>query len=186
MNTIIYDQKKYKYINYYSNQKDSNGRKFPQLKSLSKPIPNQSVFLNNLKLIENLSKLQKIPQSQKKKYNTTCKLCNKKNVFTGIYKHNNVIWKNDLIHNVTKHNTKVPIKFQNYIKRSNRIVLLQFKNLGNFNFKLTRNQLNICILQKDQWNIGIKNLDQKLNLKKNYSRWEIWLRRRLEKCMHLK
>ena len=54
MNTIIHNNNEYKYINYYSNNKDSNGKKFPQFKSLQKPISNQSTFLNNLKSLENL------------------------------------------------------------------------------------------------------------------------------------
>ena len=166
MNTIIHNNNKYKYINYYSNNKDSNGKKFPKLKSLKNPIANQSTFLNNLKSIENLSKLQKLPISQQKKHTSDCKICGQKNIFTGIYKHKNIVWRNDLLHNVSKHNAPVPIKFQSYIKKSNTMMLLQFKNLGNFNFKIKRNQLNI--LDSLLYSGGSKNIYEK-NKKYYYS-----------------
>ena len=143
MNTIVNNNNKNKYINYYSEHRDHDHKKFPKLKSLKTKMSDQNIFLNNLTALEKLSKLQKIPQSHQKKHNSKCEICGEKNVFTGIYKHNNLIWKNDLQHNVSKHNASVPIQFQSYIKRSNSVVLLQFKNLGKHKFKILRNQLNI-------------------------------------------
>ena len=63
MNTIIHNNNKYNYINYYSNNNDSVGKSFPKLKRLKNPIPNKKLFLNNLNLLEKISKVQKIPKN---------------------------------------------------------------------------------------------------------------------------
>lgn len=137
MNTVIKSKSKVNYINLWRNGKDSNGNNFPKPTENKKKWVNQSLFEDNLNILEKMSRRKKYSKPKH------CKICSEKNITTGIYSFKNLAWENGLSHYIKKHNTNVPKEFKKYVNNMQDLSLFRFKNHGIKKFKLKRNQLNI-------------------------------------------
>ena len=149
MNQILYNNKIYNYINYYSDGTDSFGKKFPNPVILKKKRKSNNNFIKNLEILQKLS-IHKISKNPEK-----CKICNKK-INTGIYIYKNNVWQDSLLHYYKNHNIKINKQFENFVekkknKKDQRLLtfkikrqkVLKYQYEGKYNIKLSRNHLNI-------------------------------------------
>lgn len=122
MNIVNENNKIYKYEMFWRKDKkkityDSNNKQFPWPKDQSedKKFKNKEQFINKyISTIIDLIDHGKFIRYDKFKH---CLLCDKKNVTTGYFKINNIIWEDSLKHYVKKHNIQPSDDFIDFIYR---------------------------------------------------------------------
>lgn len=113
MNTLSLNNKLYKFESYWrkskkDNFKDKNNHLFPFPKE-GKLWSDKLQFLNKLHLVEET--LIKNNNFKFKESSKDCLLCDKKNIFNGIYILDNIIWQDSLTHYIDEHHIKPSDEF---------------------------------------------------------------------------
>lgn len=157
LNLVKKDNKVYKLESFFVSEEDSKNEKNKDCNDESYPVPvegepwsDKQQFLDKLKKVEKfLQKNTKI----KKDRPTDCLLCNKKNISSGFYNIDDLIWEESLKHYIKKHNIQPSDEFKdviyqfNYFKdKQTKIVKLNshiYRVEDKKYFKLERNQIMI-------------------------------------------
>jgi hypothetical protein len=110
MNVIFRNNIAYHYESFWRKSKnddtyDSNGKKFPWPKEGDKYWTDKEQFKNKL-LNTQRYLISKHKLNTSYYNNKNCLICGKKNITTGTFNLNNVIWEDGLIHYVDVHNIK--------------------------------------------------------------------------------
>jgi hypothetical protein len=109
MNVIYRNNTTYLYESYWresidSSQRDSNGKRFPFPKEGNKYWTDKEQFKNKLESVENYLKQHDNFSNEYK--NKDCLLCDAKNITSGTFNLNNIIWEDGLKHYIEVHNVK--------------------------------------------------------------------------------
>lgn len=120
MNIFKVHNKIYKYESYWRDSKDE--KIYDSLdKQLPWPTPEKVEWQNAELFITKLQEIEKylLKKEKFKKYDEpkSCLLCNAKNITTGYFIVNNIIWEDGLIHYIKNHNIKPSNEFVDYIFR---------------------------------------------------------------------
>lgn len=124
MNTVSRDKITYQYESFWratkeDNTRDSQGKRFPWPGSHSQPWGSRDQFLNKLVGVQNYLKSKDRFSDGVGDRNRDCLLCDAKNITTGTFNLNNVIWEDGLTHYITVHNVKPSQDFVDTIYRFN-------------------------------------------------------------------
>jgi len=124
MNVVIRNNKKYKYESYWLKNKekviyDSNDLPFPYPVENKDKWTEQDNFLDKLKDVHMSLIDDGYFYRYDRKHYADCLLCDKKNVTTGKFEFNNIIWEDGLKHYINKHNIKPSKEFIEFIFRYN-------------------------------------------------------------------
>lgn len=155
MNVLSFNGKPYKYESYWRNSrqtviKDVEGKHLKWPKE-GHEWPNKNIFLDNLNQLNDYVKRKNnfIPYDQPK----DCKICNHKNVSTGLLTLNKMRWEDGLYHYIKEHNIKPSDEFIDFVYRfqnkkveMKRLTVMKgqhVKKFGKMNLKLDRNQIMI-------------------------------------------
>jgi hypothetical protein len=123
MNVVYRNDVEYHYESFWrksddNNARDSEGNKFPWPKEGSKYWTDKDEFKNKLVSVQNYLK-------SKHRFNVgafnnrDCLLCGQKNITTGTFNMNNIIWEDGLAHYIGVHNVKPSNDFVDKIYRFN-------------------------------------------------------------------
>lgn len=123
MNTIFRGGVTYQYELFWRKSKnddtrDSEGKRFPWPKEGEKYWTDKEQFKNKLIAVQNYLK-SKHKFSENGYNNKDCLLCDAKNITTGIFNLNNIIWEDGIVHYVNIHNIRPDSKFMDNIYKFN-------------------------------------------------------------------
>lgn len=175
MNIIFRNNVTYHYESFWrkskkDNTRDSNGNKFPWPKPGEKFWTDKEQFKN--KLINTQKYLKEGNKFKTSGYNNKdCLLCDKKNITTGIFNLNNIIWEDGLLHYIDVHNIKPSDEFIELIYKFNpspKLIrnIIKYKSdiykIENITYlKLDRNQIMIMDALMEHGGYSRKYIDKK-------------------------
>lgn len=123
MNIIFRNNVTYYYESFWrksknDNTRDSNGRRFPWPKRGEKYWTDKEQFKNKLTNVQGY--LKSANRFKTSNYNNKdCLLCNQKDITTGTFNLNNIIWEDGLMHYIDVHNVRPSSKFIELIYKFN-------------------------------------------------------------------
>lgn len=127
MNRVFRNKVMYRYESFWrdsetDNTRDSNGKRFPFPKIGDKYWTDKEQFKNKLVGVQNylktMKKFKKYPEQDHK----DCLLCDAKNITTGSFNLNNIIWEDGLMHYIDVHNIRPSEEFTASIYKFNPII----------------------------------------------------------------
>jgi hypothetical protein len=122
MNIIKKGNVTYKYEFYWRDNKndktyDSGGKILMWPIASDKKWPDMDIFLKHLEFSQEIfidkNKFKKVD----KKYHKNCLICGKKNIVTGHFMVNGMMWDDGMVHYIKKHNIKPSEEFIDYVYR---------------------------------------------------------------------